>query len=62
MLWSKTLETGIPNIDEQHKELFNQVDILIDGKNANRHKDVLDYLETYIAKHFADEQKMHAES
>lgn len=62
MLWSKALESGIPNIDAQHQELFRQVDILIDGKNANRHKEVLDYLEQYIAKHFSDEQKMHAES
>jgi hemerythrin len=62
MLWSKALESGIPIIDAQHQELFRQVDILIDGKNANRHKEVLDYLEQYIAKHFSDEQKMHAES
>jgi hemerythrin len=62
MLWSKSLETGIPNIDAQHQELFRQVDILLDGKNANRHKEVLDYLGKYIVKHFSDEQKMHADS
>jgi hemerythrin-like metal-binding protein len=62
MLWSKSLETGISLIDEQHKELFRQVDILLDQKNDNRHKDALHFLDKYIVKHFSDEQKMHSDS
>jgi hemerythrin len=62
MLWSKSLETGISLIDEQHKELFRQVDILLDQSNANRHKDSLNFLDGYIVKHFSDEQKMQMDS
>jgi hemerythrin-like metal-binding protein len=60
MLWSKSLETGIALIDEQHKELFRQVDILLEQGNENRHKDALNFLDKYIVKHFGDEQKMQA--
>jgi hemerythrin len=62
MLWSKTLETGITQIDEQHKELFRQVDLLLEPGNANRHREVLDFLDGYIVKHFTDEQKLQAEA
>ncbi|MDR1510653.1 MAG: hemerythrin family protein [Synergistaceae bacterium] len=62
MLWSKSLETGINLIDEQHKELFRQVDILLDQSNENRHKEALIFLDKYIQKHFSDEQKMQADS
>ncbi|MDR1471968.1 MAG: bacteriohemerythrin [Synergistaceae bacterium] len=59
MLWTKSLETGIEAIDNQHKELFRQIDILLDPGKANRVRDTLDFLEKYIAKHFSDEQGMH---
>jgi hemerythrin len=62
MLWTKSLETGIDSIDNQHKELFNQIDILVDPGKANRVRDTLDFLEKYIARHFSDEQAMHASS
>lgn len=62
MLWVSTLETGINSIDEQHKELFRQLDILTDMNNANRFNDTLDFLEKYIIKHFSDEQKLHTSS
>ena len=62
MLWVKSLETGIAKIDEQHKKLFEQVDILMDKENENRHKDVINFLDDYITKHFSDEQQMHRET
>ncbi|MDR0882851.1 MAG: bacteriohemerythrin [Candidatus Adiutrix sp.] len=62
MLWTATLETGIPKIDEQHKELFRQVDVLMDAKNQNRLQETLDFLGQYVVKHFGDEQVMHASS
>lgn len=62
MLWTKSLETGIDSIDNQHKELFHQIDILVDPGKANRVRDTLDFLEKYIARHFSDEQSMHASS
>jgi hemerythrin len=62
MLWIKSLETGIEKIDEQHKELFRQIDMLLDQANSNRHREVIDFLGGYIVKHFSDEQKMHENS
>jgi hemerythrin len=62
MLWTKSLETGITKIDEQHKELFKRIDTLMDAGNKDRFKETIDFLGDYVVKHFADEQKMHAES
>ena len=59
MLWNKTLETGITAIDEQHKELFRQADILFDRENADRVSQTLSFLEDYAEKHFKDEQLLH---
>jgi hemerythrin len=64
MLWTKNLETGIPTIDEQHKELFRQIDSLLAVSGADKEKQVaeaLNFLDKYIVKHFGDEQKMHAQ-
>jgi hemerythrin len=59
MLWTKSLETGVPKIDEQHKELFRQADILVDRNQANRVDSTLDFLKGYVAKHFSDEELLH---
>jgi methyl-accepting chemotaxis protein len=61
-LWNKSLETGIDLIDQQHMELFRQIETLLDPGNSNRVHETLDFLEKYIAKHFSDEQKMHLKS
>jgi len=62
-LWNQTLETGITLIDDQHKELFRQVDILFDSANANaaseRVSKTLKFLGEYVEKHFNDEQQLH---
>ena len=59
MLWNASLETGIPRIDEQHKELFRQVDILMDRSQTDRIPATLEFLGKYVVKHFNDEQVMH---
>jgi hemerythrin len=59
MLWNKGLETGIPAIDDQHKELFRQVDILLDNSKQDRVSQTLKFLGTYVKKHFGDEQVLH---
>ena len=61
-LWNKTLEVGIPTIDQQHKQLFDQVDILSDSSNSQRFADTLKFLADYVVKHFSDEQLIHAKS
>lgn len=62
MLWNSALVTGIPKIDEQHKELCHQIDILRDRSKGDSIPQVLDFLGKYVIKHFSDEQVMHATS
>ena len=60
MMWNDKLETGIPKIDEQHKELFRQVAILLDKTTADRIPETLKFLGDYVVKHFIDEQGLQA--
>ncbi len=62
MFWNASLETGIPKIDEQHKELFRQADILLDRNQSDRVPTTLNFLGSYVVKHFSDEQVMQASS
>ncbi|UQZ88254.1 hemerythrin [Deltaproteobacteria bacterium Smac51] len=61
-LWNSTLETGVAKIDEQHKELFRQVDTLRDRSQANRIDDTLRFLAGYVVKHFRDEELLQMQS
>jgi hemerythrin len=62
MIWTSSLETGISKIDEQHKELFRQIDILMDRGNDGRINDTIKFLGEYVVRHFNDEQAMHLAS
>ena len=62
VLWNQSLETGIPAIDAQHKELFRQVDILFDKNNKDRVPQTLKFLGEYVEKHFNDEQLLQLKS
>lgn len=53
------METGVPKIDEQHKELFRQADNLVDKNNAAKVDATLTFLKGYVAKHFSDEEILH---
>ena len=53
-LWNAGLETGIPKIDEQHKELFRQIETLMDKTNSDRLQETIDFLGNYVVKHFND--------
>ncbi|MDR1677749.1 MAG: hemerythrin family protein [Deltaproteobacteria bacterium] len=59
MIWTKSLETGVPKIDEQHKELFRQADNLVDKAQVARVETTLNFLRGYVAKHFSDEEILH---
>jgi hemerythrin len=61
-LWNSTLEVGVPAIDEQHKELFRRVDILLDVGNTDRVPETLKFLGAYVVKHFRDEEGLHAKA
>ena len=60
MQWTDQLETGIPKIDEQHKELFRQTEILLDRSKVGRINETVSFLGDYVLKHFIDEQGLQA--
>lgn len=62
MLWSKSFETGVPLMDEQHQELFRQLDKLSDRSQADGVPQVLDFLGKYVDKHFRDEERLQLSS
>lgn len=58
--WDPTMATGVPSVDEQHKELFRQVAALSDAMSQGRGRDeikpILQFLADYVVKHFAEEE------
>lgn len=61
MTWKDSLSIGIPEIDKQHKDLCDKIDSLYDacakGKGADEAVKILNFLESYTIRHFADEEK-----
>jgi hemerythrin-like metal-binding protein len=59
-VWDDSLSIGIAKIDEQHRQLFDAVNRLIDaieaGHGAAELRKSLDFLVEYTATHFADEE------
>lgn len=62
MLWTKSMECGIPLIDRQHKELFDQVAMLLTSEKQERILDIIKFLERYVVEHFKTEEVMHSRS
>lgn len=62
MLWTKSMEGGIPLVDAQHKELFRQVDSLLNGEAPERVLETIKFLENYVIEHFNTEEALHRES
>ena len=64
--WDKSLETGNPTIDEQHKSLINAVNELLEscsqGKGRSEVERTLKFLQDYVIKHFSDEEKLQIKS
>ncbi len=60
--WTDSMLCGIASIDEQHKELFRQIDILRDRGNADRVPGVLRFLADYVVQHFNQEESLHLKS
>ncbi|MDK2968724.1 MULTISPECIES: bacteriohemerythrin [Lacrimispora] len=67
MPWTQNLSVGITMIDDQHKMWFEKAEALFDAGKNNKAKEyvgeLLDFLDDYTKKHFADEevymQKIH---
>src|SRR5690554_4308148 len=61
MPWNESLSVGITTIDEQHKEWFKRAEDLFDAGKKGQAKEyigeLLEFLDTYTKKHFADEER-----
>jgi hemerythrin len=64
VVFDKLLETGDPEIDRQHRELFHRLDQLLGAaKHRRSHEEVgrtLAFLGDYVVHHFAAEERMMA--
>lgn len=62
VLWDEELATGIELIDNQHKEIFRRVDVLLNACKARKGKtevgEILNFLEDYIVEHFEAEENI----
>ncbi|MGE5495933.1 MAG: bacteriohemerythrin [Burkholderiales bacterium] len=62
MEWTQDLSVGVEQIDSQHKELIARVNSFFDAmKNGSSDKrvfEMLDFLESYVASHFKDEEAL----
>lgn len=60
--WDKNLETGDPEIDGQHRELFFRIDKLLAASREKRSREevaqTLTFLGDYVVEHFAAEERM----
>ena len=63
--WNEDLATGIAEIDNQHKEIFAQLNVMLDamdkGKGREEIDQVLAFLGNYVATHFRDEERFMSE-
>ena len=62
MLWNKQLETGVEQIDDQHKELCRLVDSITDHDQDTKVEDTVAFLGNYVVRHFSDEEGLQAAS
>ncbi len=62
MLWSPVYETGVPIMDSQHKELFRQIDVLLDNPDESKVGEALDFLGKYVIQHFSTEEELQTRS
>lgn len=60
--WNNDLTTGYSTIDEQHKELINRFNSILDacnhGKGKEEVKNLLQFLGEYVKSHFAMEEEL----
>jgi hemerythrin len=60
--WRTSLETGIAEIDDQHKQLFERINKLFESCNQCKGKEevanVIKFLEDYVVTHFSAEERL----
>ena len=64
--WTSNLATGVTEIDNQHREIFNRVNRLSEACSEGRGKEevmrLLLFLQDYVMEHFAAEEKLQVQS
>lgn len=59
--WTEDLATGVPEIDGQHKELFNRINNLLEACNQGKGRaeigSTVAYLQEYANTHFSTEEQ-----
>jgi len=58
--WTPALAIGVPEIDQQHQELFIRIERLVRGITIGDRDEVgrtLEFLEEYVYRHFGDEER-----
>ncbi len=60
--WTKSLVSGIPGIDKQHKELVDKINELLDATRSRKGKEeivsIFEFLSVYVQEHFEDEERL----
>jgi hemerythrin len=59
--WSSTLAFGIPELDNQHRELFSRVDRLLDSMlhgDRREASQLAGFLRDHVTLHFAEEERL----
>ena len=64
--WTKNFDTGVFDIDNQHRELFRRIDrltlALYEGEGKAELKNLLSYLDSYVHEHFKIEESLMREN
>ena len=62
LLWSRDYETGNETVDDQHKEIFRLVQMVLDAESFNGRREKIDtalkFLSEYAVEHFAAEEAL----
>ncbi|MCL1981822.1 MAG: bacteriohemerythrin [Clostridiales bacterium] len=60
--WNDSFKLGNEQVDEQHRKLFEVVSNLVaahmEGRDAEKLQETLDFLANYTCKHFQDEEAL----
>lgn len=63
-MWKESYRIGIDIIDNQHIELFQRTDELLEAINSNadaqRFRETINFLKNYVVQHFHDEEEYQA--
>lgn len=62
ILWTPRLAVGVPQIDEEHQELFGRVNKLLEAMAQAKAREVIEplvgFLKDYVVVHFGGEERL----